>query len=781
MTAPAPTGNLPVAVTTFVGRRREITEVRRLMSVSRLVTLTGVGGVGKTRLALEAAAQSRRSFPDGVWLVDLAALEDGSQVAQTVANTVGVLDQSTRPPAEKVAELLLRRQALIILDNCEHLLDDCAAFADGLLRAAPGVRVLATSRRPLEITGEHLFTVPPLSMPDPEHAVDAEALGQYDAVSLLAERAAAVHPGFAVTERNHTAVARLCARLDGIPLAIELAVTRLRVLSVKELVDRLEDRFALLTSGSRVALPRQQTLRALIDWSYALCMEQERLLWTRLSVFSGGFDLPAAEGICSGDGLEPASIVDLVDQLVAQSIVIGEHRDAGVRFRLLETIRQYGRERLAESGQEAALRRRHRDFYLARAQRVADGWCGPGQEAALAQLRADHGDLRAALELCMSDPDGPQAALLMTAALRQHWYADGFLPEGRRWVDRALDLPGQPVAERTTALWVAAWVSLLQGDHDIANSRLEECEALAKEVDDRTARAVATSLRGTAALFEGDLPEAIARFEKSVVSLRESGNTHGSLMSMFQLAISLAHAGELERAAATCDQALAISQECGERWVRSYILWVLGFDTWQRGDPAAATEQTREALSIQRGFNDHVGAALMIELLAWLAAAQAEFTRAAHLLGAADSIWRKVGTTIDAFGPHLGAHHARCEQATRRALRDSQYRAAVAGTENLTVAQAIAHALNEEPKAAASSDGEPGMVLTPREREVADLVAQGRSNRAIAESLVLSPRTVDGHVERILAKLGFTARTQIAAWVTEQRARSEHADRYPQG
>ncbi|MFG1997830.1 ATP-binding protein [Spirillospora sp. NPDC048911] len=770
MTAPVPTGNLPVAVTTFVGRRRELTEVRRLMSVSRLVTLTGVGGVGKTRLALEAAAQSRRSFPDGVWLVDLAALEDGSQVAQTVANTVGVLDQSTRPPAAKVAELLLRRQTLLILDNCEHLLDDCAAFADGLLRAVPGVRVLATSRRPLAITGEHLFTVPPLSVP--EHAVDAAALGRYDAVSLLVERAAAVHPGFAVTERNQAAVARLCARLDGIPLAIELAVTRLRVLSVAELVDRLEDRFALLTSGSRVALPRQQTLRALIDWSHALCSEQERLLWTRLSVFSGGFDLPAAEGICSGDGLEPAAIVDLVDQLVAQSIVIGEHRDAGVRFRLLETIRQYGRERLAASGQETALRRRHRDFYLARAQRVADGWCGPGQEAALARLRADHGDLRAALELCISDPEGPRAALLMTAALRQHWYADGFLPEGRRWVDRALDLPGQPVAERATALWVAAWVSLLQGDLDVAKSRLAECEALAKEVDDRTAQAVATSLRATAALFKGDLPEAIARFEESVVTLRESGNTHGSLMSMFQLAISLAHAGELGRAAETCERALAISQECGERWVRSYILWVIGFGTWQRGDPAAATVRTREALSIQRGFNDHVGAALMIELLAWLAAARAEFTRAAHLLGAAGSIWQKVGTTIAAFGPHLAAHHGRCEQAARRALRDAQYRAAVAGTENLTVAQAIAHALDEEPQAAAASGGEAEPALTPREREVADLVAQGMSNRAIAEALVLSIRTVDGHVEHILAKLGFTGRTQIAAWVAEQRARS---------
>lgn len=775
--AARPTGDLPVAVTSFVGRRHEITEVRRLISMSRLVTLTGAGGVGKTRLALEVAGRARSAFPDGVWLVDLAAVEESAQVPQTVADALGVLDRSTLPPAEKITGRLRRSQLLIILDNCEHLRDACAGFVAGLLRAAPGVRVLATSRSALGISGEQLFTVPPLSVPDPERAGrlgDAAALGRYDAVGLLVDRAAAVRPGFSLSDQDPVAVARVCARLDGIPLAIELAATRLRVLSIGDLADRLEDRFALLTGGSRAALPRQQTLRALIDWSHTLCTEQERLLWSRLAVFSGRFDLAAAEGVCAGDGLPAEFIVDLVDRLVAQSILVGEYPDTGVSFRMLETIRQYGRERLAESGQADRLRRRHRDFYLERVERIAERWCGPGQEAALARLRADHGDLRAALELCMSEPDGASAALRMAAALRQHWYADVYLAEGRHWLDRALALPAPvPAArERAGALWVAAWVSVLQGDRDRAADRLAECERLAGEYGDRTSLAFATSLHGTVALFEGDLTGSIAHFEDAIVALQETGNPLGALTAMFQLAIALTHAGDTAKAVEVCERALRISDEHGERWSRSYILWAHGLATWQGGDPVAATELTREALIIQRGFTDHVGAALMIELLAWLAAAQADFARAAHLLGAADSVWRKVGTTIAAFGPHHGGHHARCEQETRRALRDARYRAALTATEQFTVAQAIAYALDEPDTAAVTGPGAPGSgepsPLTRREEEVADLVAQGLSNRRIAESLVLSTRTVEGHVEHILAKLGFTTRTQIAAWVAER-------------
>jgi predicted ATPase/DNA-binding CsgD family transcriptional regulator len=745
MTGRRSSGNVPVAVTSFVGRRREIVEVRRLLAGARLVTLTGVGGVGKTRLALEVAHQSARGFPDGVWLVELAGVEDGAQVAQLVANALGILDQSNRPPLDKITDQLRDRRALIVLDNCEHLLDACAAFADCVLRAAPGVRVLATSRRALEIDGEYLLTVPPLSVPGSD--LEAGALGQYEAVGLLVERAAAIQPGFAVNEHNHRAIAGLCAQLDGIPLAIELAASRLRSLSAADLLDRLEDRFAVLTGGSRAALPRQQTLRALIDWSYGLCSEAERLLWARLSVFSGGFDLHAAEGICAGNDLE--SVADLLDRLVSQSIVVAEYGDGPVRFRLLETIRQYGRQRLAGSGQEGVLQRRHRDFYMARARLVADEWGGPGQEEGLALLRADHSNLRAALELCMADA---RSALELTASLRHHWYADGFLSEGRGWLDRALSLPNQPSDARASTLWVAAWVCLLQGDYDLARQRLAECERLG----DPVSRAFAAILEGTAAMFSGDDLDLVVRLtEKAIVVLED--NPEGLPVAMFQLAISLALSGNTERATLICECALTFCAEHGERWIRTYVLWVLSYATWLGGSAVEATRQAHEALTIQRGFNDQVGAALIIELMAWIAGSQANSPKAAQLLGVANSLWRSIGTTIDAFGPHHAANHARCANAVR-----------VPDLGNLTVAEAIALALDERAAPVAAEDP----VLTRRELEVAELVTRGLSNRAIAESLVISTRTVDGHVEHILTKLAFTGRSQIAAWMTERSLRT---------
>ncbi|MPY46091.1 AAA family ATPase, partial [Streptomyces phyllanthi] len=380
-------GNLPAALTTFVGRRRDIAEIRRRLGAARLLTLTGVGGVGKTRLALEAAAAARKGFADGVWLVDLAPVRDPSAVAGATATALGVPDLGARPVLDQLTGHLARRRALIVLDNCEHLVDACAELAETLLSGAPELRVLATSRRTLGIAGEHVFTVPPLSVPD-------------EAVELLLDRASAIRPEFRVTGTNRDAVTRLCARLDGLPLAIELAASRLRTLTVEQLADRVEDRFALLTGGSRTARPRQRTLRALIDWSYELCGPAERLLWNRLSVFAGGFDLDAAEGVCSGDGVPRHEVLDLLDRLVAQSVVLTTEHEGTARYRMLETIRQYGRERLAEYGadEERRLLRRHRDHFLSLAEHLAADWYGPGQEEALARLRTEHGNLRVALE-----------------------------------------------------------------------------------------------------------------------------------------------------------------------------------------------------------------------------------------------------------------------------------------------------------------------------------------------------------------------------------------------
>ncbi|HKS98365.1 MAG TPA: NB-ARC domain-containing protein, partial [Rugosimonospora sp.] len=674
VSAARPGGSLPIAVTSFVGRRREIADVRRRLSESRLVTLTGVGGVGKTRLAVEVAEQSRRAFGGRVWMVDLSAVADGARVPQAAVSALGLVDRSTLPPVEKLVDHLSGADTLILLDNCEHLPEACAQLVAELLHRTGRVRVLATSRQPLGITGEYLFPVPPLSVPDPQRVPNAAALGQYEAVQLLLDRAAALRPGFGITETNRIAAARLCAQLDGLPLAIELAATRLRSLSLVQLVDRLGGRFALLTVGSRDAQPRQQTLRALIDWSYSLCSPEERRLWARLSVFAGPFDLAAAEGVC-GEGALSGSVLDLLDRLVAQSIAISESEGDGLRFRLLETIRQYGRERLVELGEQDVLRLRHRDFYLARAQRTCAAWCGPGQQADLEQLRADHGNLRAALDLALTDPDSAGPALALTAALRNHWCVDGYLGEGRRWLDRALELPGQVPAARATALWVAAWVCLLQGDAEVACARLDECDALAARLGDTEAAGFARSLRGTATLFAGRLDEAIADFDAALAVFRAGGYPVGELWALFQLGISLAHAGDGARADEVCRESLALCEAHGERLCRSYTLWVLGFNTWRHGDPAVAAAVTRQGLEVQRGFRDPIGAALMIELLAWIAASRADFPAAAGLLGAAGAVWADIGTTLHAFGPPLDNHQAACERQLRAALGDRGFQA----------------------------------------------------------------------------------------------------------
>jgi predicted ATPase len=361
--APAPVTNLPAGLTRFVGRRHELTKAKRLLSTTRLLTLTGPGGVGKTRLALQLAAEVQRAFPDGVWLVELAELTEPALLGHTVAEALGLREQSGHWRLATLTDHLTGRHLLLILDNCEHLVDACAVLVDQLLRTCPQLHMLATSRQPLSITGEHILPVPPLPVPDSDQLPPPEALARYDAVTLFLDRATSAVPSFRLTADNHAAVARLCQALEGIPLALELAAVRLRALSASQILDRLTDRYALLSAGSRSAPSRQQTLRACIDWSFELCSPAERMLWARLAVFAGGFELDAAEGICSDDQLPREAVFDLVAALVDKSILIREERDAHIRYRLLETIRQYGQEKLREGGELATWRRRHRDWY----------------------------------------------------------------------------------------------------------------------------------------------------------------------------------------------------------------------------------------------------------------------------------------------------------------------------------------------------------------------------------------------------------------------------------
>lgn len=763
--SPRRSGNLPAELTSFVGRRREIAEIKRMLSTSRLVTLTGVGGAGKTRLSLRVAADLQRAFPDGVWFVELAALEDNALLTQTIANALGVQDRTTRWPAPALAEYLSTKQLLMVLDNCEHLRDACAVLIQTLLRSAPGVRILVTSRQTLGLTGEHIFQVPTMSVPDVNHMPPLEALSQYEAVSLFHDRAAAVQPGFALTDENREDVVRICRRLDGIPLAIELTAVRLRALSTADILRLLENRYRLLTMGSPGALPRHQTLRALIDWSNELCSAQERSLWAQLAVFSGGFDLPATEAIYrAGDGDENA-VIDLLTALIDKSILIAEEYDNRVRYRMLETIRQYGLERLREDGLETALRQRHRAYFEDMTERTAQEWVGADQEQLLTRIVREHKNIRSALEFCITNSGESESGLRIAGALWFFWVASGLTNEGRRWLERALQRESEPSAARARALWVCGYLSILQEDTLATRPMITECQHIAEHLNDAVADAWSVQLSGMAAMSQGDLEQAQHLLQDGLRRHRACGNTTGILDTCFYLVAVTALRRDLHRAARLCEQALGLCDSHHERWLKSYLLWDLGLVAWQLGDSKRAAASGRDGLRLANVFTEQWVIAFCVELLAWTANTELKHQRSARLLGGADTIWRSIGAPL--FGMrHLIRYHEQCSSQVQETLGDERFDDEFRNGSRMTTDQLIGYALDERtPQLKKTAAPKESGSLTPREKEVADLIAQGLSNKSIAAELVIARRTAEAHVEHILNKLGFSSRAQIAAWV----------------
>src|SRR5215831_6187422 len=547
-------GNLPIDVTSFVGRRRELSQARRLLGDARLLTLAGAGGVGKTRLALRLAAEVRRTFPDGVWLADLAPLQGGELVAPTVIAALGLVDHSTRLPVDTLVEYLAGKRLLLVLDNCEHVLDWCAVLAARLLSEAAGLRIVATSRQLLNVEGEQVLEVPPLSVPDSDRLSAGGSLIEYEAVRLFAERAAAVVPGFAITAGNGAAVTRLCQVLDGIPLAIELAAVRLRVLSVEQMLERLDDRYRLLTGGCRTALERHQTLRAAIEWSYDLCSPREQILWARLSVFSGGFDLEAVEQTCADEDIGREDVFELVTGLIDKSILARQEPGSRMRYRLLETIRQYGQTHLTESGQEKPLRRRHRDYYHDLALRADAAVMSSRQTEWLQRLQLDLPNIRVALDFCLTEPGQAQAGLQIASALQYYWLFYGLLREARQWLTRALKLDPRPTFVRSKALSAAAFIVLLQGDTDAALALRDEGNVLAGQLDDGRALAHATHVCGMAAWAQGDLHDAISLLTEALERARTDGDdpTETFIDQLF-LAMTTALLGDSRSAARSAE------------------------------------------------------------------------------------------------------------------------------------------------------------------------------------------------------------------------------------
>ncbi|MDI9954232.1 protein kinase [Rhodococcus sp. IEGM 1305] len=754
--------NICLELTSFVGRRNEVTELKNLLSDSRLVSLTGIGGVGKTRLALRVATITHRDYADGVWLVELGELRDESLLVDMVAASLGLGDHSARPLIEVLVEFLVPRELLLVFDNCEHILGGAAGLAETLLRTCPGLRILATSREPLGIGGESLLRVPPLTVPDPDRRPSLQGLPSYDAVTLFADRAAAAVPGFELTEDNGVAVAGICHRLDGLPLPIELAATRLRAMSPEQILARLTDRYTLLTRGSRGAPSRQQTLRLCIDWSYDLCTPQEQQLWSRLSVFAGSFELDAVEQVCR-NGLASSDPLDAVTSLVDKSIVIRVESGSAVCFRLLETLREYGHEKLQATEEYVELRRRHRDWYEQLTAEAEAEWISSRQLDWIARFEREQANLREAMEFCVSD--SPNIGLRIAASLLPFWLSRSLLSEGRFWLGRVLaHFPAEPTLERIKAVYAGSVLAELQGDLSAGAALVEEGRRLAEQTTDAVSHAYIEYADGLLALFRGDPTRACARLESAgtVFGTQEDVSHVGVL---HRLGMAYEQLGESQRASDCYEQIVAITQAHGESMYQSFALWAMGDAVWRHGDTDRAVRLLEQSLHLTRRVNTPRTAIACLETLGSIAAEAHDARRAVILMAAADELGRTVGSPTVGF-PQLLVSREESEQSAYGALGKSSMEAARREGRRLGFDAAIAYALGERLPDATSDTS---VKLTKRERQVAELIAaEGLTNRAIAARLVISPRTAQGHVEHVLTKLGFTSRAQIAAWVVEQ-------------
>ncbi|MFJ2742922.1 AfsR/SARP family transcriptional regulator [Streptomyces sp. NPDC087440] len=698
-TAPAAPGNLPTELTSFVGRDQELARVRELLAGHRLVTLTGVGGVGKTRLGLRAALNLQPSFRDGVWLVELAGLSDPGLVAHAVAAALDLHDQTGRAPLASLVRHLREREVLLVLDDCEHLLHACAVLVDTLLRAAPHLRVVATSRQPLAVDGERIVPVPPLRvLPDVRHegAEGAGADEETPAVTLFAHRARAAVPcGFPMSAQTRATVTRICQRLDGIPLAIELAAGRLRTLDPDQLLARLDDRFRVLTTARPTALPRHQTLRATVCWSFHLCTGDERLLWVRLSTFTDAFDLEAAEAVCAGEDLPAGEIYALVDGLVDKSVLIRERTPAGIRFRLLETLREYGRDQVRDPDLRTALRRRHRDHYLALAERGEAQWFGPGQARWADRLRLEHANFREALGFSFTAPDEGLAGVRLAAALYSFWVACGYVEEARRWLEQALCLAGEPSPERAKALWVMSRIAYLRGDVAESLARAEECRELARLLGDGTALAHGTHMAGTATLLRDEPVHAQLLLALALAEYAAHGELNSMvILAQAHLAMASVFLGVPGQAVELCRKARSVCRAHDEKWSLSYALYVQAFAEWACGERVVAARHARECLRMKRDFRDRLGTAMAVDLLGCIAAAEGRCHRAAVLLGAAEEEWNTVG--VPWFGSaYWRAPHDEAERRARRELGHEAFETALFEGTRVAPGDVVAFALEE--------------------------------------------------------------------------------------
>ena len=777
--------NLPVQRTSFLGREREMLEVKRELAMTRLLTLTGTGGTGKTRLALEVARELASAYLDGAWLVELAGLSEPELVPAMVAGTLDVHEQPGRPLDDILLDTLRGKEMLVILDNCEHLIEAVARFTDELLGVCPKLRILATSREPMRVPGEVVRRLPPLSVPEPTDPalLTEEGLARLAVTRLFLDRAHGREEDPVFSGRGLQAVVQISRRLEGIPLAIELAAARTATLSVEQIDERLEDSLGLLTTGFRSADPRHRTLRATLDWSHELLSEAERVLLTRLSVFAGGFRLEAGEAIGSGEGVGEGEVLDTLSRLVDKSLVTledGEQDDA-LRYTMLEPVRKYARQKLRESGEEGAVQGRHAGFFLALAQEAEPEMSGPNQKAWLRRLEREHANLRGALAWALDPSDSreptehqTELGLRLAGALGRFWgvYGPG---EGLGWLEKGLAKGGAaPKPALAKALYEAGWIELFQGDYDRAIALLEVGLALFRELGDR--RGVATSLvnLGFAVLHLGDKERTTVLRQEVEALQREPLDRFTLAWLTTFLALATAYEGDYERSAALATESLAIYRELGDKRGMSLCHIDLGFIELIRGNHERAAVLLEESLSVLRGSEDKFCIAYGFFGLAAVAGAREEPGRAGRLWGAAEVLREEIGVvSLTQWELHAYDYEGRVSAARTMLGDEGAWEGVFAEGRAMSAEEAVEYALSEEVVPAAPesppADRRTDDSLTRREREVAALVAQGVTNRQIASELHLSGRTIENHISKLLRKLGLASRAQVAAWATEQR------------
>jgi non-specific serine/threonine protein kinase len=760
--------NLPSELSSFVGREKELTEVKRLLENNRLLTLTGPGGCGKTRLALAAASELVERFEDGVWMVELASLAEPSLMPQAVASTLGVRERSGSSLIEALSGYLRTRNLLLILDNCEHLIDACAELAEAWLHSCPDLRVLATSREALGITGEIAWPVPSLSLPDLRRLPDPESLPRYESARLFVERTAAVRPDFTLTEQNASAVAQVCYRLDGIPLAIELAAARTRVLPVEEISERLGDSSRLLAAGSRTATPRQRTLHATMDWSHELLGQKERAVFRRLSVFAGGFTLEAAESVCAGKELRRDEVLELLSQLVDKSLVVAQDRDGAARYRLLETVRQYGRERLDEAGEAARVREQHAGYYLAVAEEAEPELKGERQVAWLERLETEHDNLRVAMAWLLGRGGSEEAARLGWT-LWLFWGIRTHLAEGRRSMERALSAGGSvamSASARAKALFVAGMMANYQGDHLSAEPHVRESLRLFEKLGDKVGTAYALSNAGYVALGQGRFQHAIAKIEEAAALFLEEGEKWGATIELGFLAVAWRNQGDHERAKRLAERALAISREIGERQASTSALYTLAILAQTEGEEERARDLLEEGLRLSAELGNEADVAHCLEGLASMYGAEGKIVRAARLWGAEERLLEKLEDAVYTYVPDRSLHRSQVD-AARSQLDEAAWTDAWTEGRAMSLEQAVEYALEREPAPEPAAPETYPAGLSAREAEVLALVAAGLTNAEVAERLFLSPRTVDWHLGSIYRKLGIHSRVEAARFASD--------------